>query len=441
VSEAAARRASAAPSVRITALASSGEGVGRLADGRVVFVEGAAPGDLVEPCDEHGGRRWVRARIGRLVEPSADRVEPRCPHFGACGGCQWQHIAYPAQLAAKRTIVRDALARIGGLAVDDEIEIVASPEAYGYRTRARLVERAGTLGFRRRASREIEPVKTCPVLVPAAETGREALARAVRLADERDASEPERARAPVRRRRGRRPREIEWELLAGEGGAFAWARVGDRRRASPLELRVLGETLRAAPGSFVQANALLWDDLAAEVRRQVLRAYDACDGGPDADVAGGRPRCFLELFAGVGFLTLPLLRAGLTGVAIESNHSAVRDLEANLASAGLADRLEVLADRVEARDDLAARIGGSDVLIVDPPRLGLGAQLCGTVARARPRRVVYVSCDPATLARDLRGLVDGAGYRLASVRAFDLFPQTPHVETVVRLETSPTRAV
>ena len=131
--------------LRVTGLASGGDAVGRLADGRVVFVDGGVPGDCVELADLTVHKKMIKARIGRLVEPSTDRVQPRCPHFGPCGGCRWQHVRYGAQLDAKRTIVRDALERIGGLVFEKDIEIIASPYPYGYRARARLVESQGTV--------------------------------------------------------------------------------------------------------------------------------------------------------------------------------------------------------------------------------------------------------------------------------------------------------
>ena len=408
----------AAPAIRVTSLASGGDGVGRLPDGRVVFVEGGVPGDLVEPRGWVERKRMVRTGIARLIEASPDRVEAVCVHFGVCGGCLWQHIDYPKQLEAKLGIVRDALERIGGLDAVDVSDIVPSPEPYGYRTRARLVERAGRLGFRRRGSREIEAIASCPVLVPAVE------ARRVELATRLASAPPDSTAAEAKRRRS--TREVEWELLAGVGEAVSCGRTGRRDSARErVEIRVLGETLQASRGSFVQGNVLLWDALAREV----------CDQAFGSDSAREtRPRRFVELYAGIGFFSLPLARAGLEGVAIESSPFALRDLRANIARAALRERVEVLAGRVEARGDLDARFAATDVLVVDPPRRGLEEKVREAVARKGPSRVVYVSCDPATLARDLRALVAEDGYRLASVRAFDLFPQTPHVETVVRLE-------
>jgi 23S rRNA (uracil1939-C5)-methyltransferase len=420
------RAAGASPLVRILGLSSGGEGVGRLEDGRVVFVEGAVPGDLVDPCDWTEARRMVRARIGRLVESSPDRVEPSCIHFGVCGGCLWQHIAYPAQLSAKQRIVRDALERIGRLTFDRDFQvpIEASPRPYAYRARARLVEQEGRVGFRRRGSREVEPIEHCPVLVPAAEARRRAIAESVALG-----STGMGKNAPQDASIGRGRRQVEWALLAGMDGSVVSGRISERGsgEGERLNLSVLGESLQASRDSFVQGNALLWDALAAEVRAQSLAGFDASTEVP-------RATRFVELYAGIGFLTLPLARAGLSGVAIERDRSAIRDLRLNLRRAGLADRVEVLGGRVERRGDLSVRLARADLLLVDPPRSGIEESVRKTIARAGPARIVYVSCDPATLARDLRFLGEEGSYRLRSIRGFDLFPQTPHVETVSRLE-------
>lgn len=441
---------SASPEVlRVTALASDGDGIARNAAGRVVFVAGGVPGDAVELADLREHKRTLRARIARIVEPSPDRVEPGCALFGRCGGCVWQHVRYAAQLAAKQANVRAALERIGGLALPGELEIVASPDAYHYRARTRVVEVDGGVGYRRRGSNEAIRAEACPVLVPAAES---ALARLRR----RPARSPARGSSPSRAA----PRE--WIVIAGSQGE---ARVfpapspgapgvvrsksarGEQAIDSPdiacdlepelardfesdpdlasdaeLELAVCGERLRVSGPGFVQGNALLWDRFAQTVRERCL--------DPLREQAPAR---FLELYAGIGFLTLPLARAGLRGVAVESDRQAVADLAFNLARAGLARAVEAVASRVEDRRELAHWLAESDLLLVDPPRIGLEARVRAAIARDGPAVVVYVSCDPATLARDLKELV-GGGYRLASVVAFDLFPQTPHVETIARLE-------
>jgi 23S rRNA (uracil1939-C5)-methyltransferase len=417
-------------SVRVTALASDGDGIARLASGRVVFVEGAVPGDLVElgPTREQG--RLLRAGIAWILEPSPDRVEPRCAYFGRCGGCLWQHIRYAAQLEAKRANVRAALERIGGLRLEAEIGIVPSPDAYHYRARTRVVETEGGVGYRRRASNDVLAVDACPVLVPAAQAALTTLGRRVSTAPRERTDAPRSARFP------RPPRE--WVITAGSRGEARTSAPGDGDRergvalgagrekfeasAEPIFLEVSGERLRVAGPGFIQGNALLWERFAGEV-------VDRCR----LPIAGRPPARFVELYAGIGFFTLPLARRGLTGLAVESDRGAVADLGFNLAQAGLADAVEVVGAEVEGRPELETWLAQADLLLVDPPRVGLERRVCDAIARRGPAAVVYVSCDPATLARDLRTLV-GAGYRIASVLALDLFPQTPHVEAIVRLE-------
>lgn len=418
--------------LRVTGLASGGDAVGRLSDGRVVFVEGGVPGDCVELADLTVQKKMIKARIGRLLEPSSDRVQPRCPHFGPCGGCRWQHVRYGAQLDAKRTIVRDALERIGGLEFEKDIEIIASPDPYEYRARARLVESQGAVGYRMRASHGIHGIDECPILVPAAQ---EALTQLVQSAAgaARDAIAEEPVVAPRKRRR-----PLEWIVSAGTSGpatAVETSKKPTRGRGhhargerearvvrGSVTLDVLGERLRVSSESFMQGNALLWEALAEEVLARCTER-----------LGESTPERFIELYAGVGFLTLPLARRGLAGVAIESNRSALADLGANLSSSGLAKQVEVIRGRVEARRDLERLFAAADVLLADPPRVGLEASVREAIVAAGPARLVYVSCDPATLARDLRVFAN-ANYKLESVRVLDLFPQTPHVEIVARLE-------
>ncbi|MFK7896866.1 MAG: class I SAM-dependent RNA methyltransferase [Myxococcota bacterium] len=416
--------------VRITGWASGGEGVGRLSDGRVIFIEGAVPGDLVAPSEIAIRKKMAWGKVGRLVEASADRVDPSCAHFETCGGCTWQHVRYPAQLEAKRENVRNALSRIGGIDFDAEIEIIGSPNPYGYRARARLAEAEGGVGYRMRGSRRTLAIEECPILVPTLQEGLSTLAKQV-ASEESPASVP----APEATAK-RRPRTKEWVLTAGSSGAALVQSVkpgrnktGGRRGRRPrpnhgdtvehVLLEVLGEKLRASGTSFIQGNALLWDDFAKVVTRAVL--------------SDSSPERFVELYAGIGFFTLPLVRAGLSGVVIESDASATADLAWNLEEAKLQDRVQVVTARVEKRGDLAQQFSRGDVLLVDPPRTGLDRAVCDAIVESGPARLVYVSCDSGTWARDLGRLAKSA-YRLAGVEAFDLFPQTPHVEIVSRLE-------
>lgn len=433
-------------SIEITGLSSEGEGVGRLEDGRVAFVDGGVPGDRVELRDIEARKKFVRARVAKILSPSPDRIPAPCPHFEACGGCRWQNIRYEAQLSAKRSIVTNALERIGGLEAYDEegVDIVASPEPYGYRARARWVEAPEGLGYRERGSREIHAVDSCPVLLPTAEAAlasRTAMivagtvvpsaqgAAIVEKVEKAGASKAAAGRAKKsKEKQGRRKRPNEWVVTVGSNGEAVVVRAsatggrgGERPDSETVTLEVLGESLRISGDSFVQGNALLWEPLAEAVR-------DLCV----APLIAGKPTRLVELYCGAGFFTIPIARAGLTIAAFESDRAALADLGCNLRRARLDRGVNVVPGRVETRRDLDRRLKEGDVVLVDPPRTGLEDAVCEAIAAAAPERVVYLSCNPATLARDLKKLVS-AGYKVGKPKIFDLFPQTPHVETLVEI--------
>jgi 23S rRNA (uracil1939-C5)-methyltransferase len=377
--------------LRIESLAAGGDGVGRAPDGRVVFVPFSAPGDLARVAIRERRARWLRGAAVEILEPGPGRTDPLCPVFGTCGGCDWQHLAYEAQVAAKRAILADAIERVARLPVPERYAFHASPAPYGYRSRARVAAERGRVGFRRRRSHAVCAVSRCPVLVPALD---EPLARLA-------ASPP--------------PGEAEWELTAG-GGSVSVARLPVRDSADWVEVASAGERLRISAGSFLQANEALRDTLARVV----------------VDAAGHGGVC-LELFAGAGFFTLPLARRFARLVAVEAHPGAVADLEENLAAAGQSG-VEIVAASVErALDGRELAALDADVVVLDPPRAGLEAGARERLAALGAPRVVYVSCDPATLARDVAVLGD-RGYALTALDGFDLFPQTAHVEAVAQLE-------
>ncbi|MCZ6783419.1 MAG: class I SAM-dependent RNA methyltransferase [Proteobacteria bacterium] len=375
--------------IRIESLAAGGDGVGRLPDGRAVFVPFTAPGDRARVRIVEDHPRFARAELDKLVEPGPGRCDPACPVFGTCGGCSWQHVGYPEQLAAKAAILRDALRRIGHFDVPDEIRITPSPMPYRYRTRTRVHVEGERVGYRRRRSREICSIAGCPVLVETLDLALAALAG--------DAETP--------------PHDVE--LALGDDGR-ARATALPVRRGAPAFHRVGAFRLRVSPGVFHQSNAALVDVLADAV----------CSAAEPA----GR---VLELFAGAGALTLPLAARFPEVTAVESHPAAVRDLRSNLRAAAL-DRVEVVLGRAE--EVVRDRPGDPpDVVVLDPPRTGLAPGGARALAELGAPRVVYLSCDPATLARDAAQLAQ-AGYCLEAVQAFDLFPQTPHVEALAVLE-------
>lgn len=377
--------------ISIDSLAAGGEGVGRDAVGRVVFVPFAAPGDRLRVRVVEAHERFARAEIEAILEPGPVRVEPPCAVFGACGGCAWQHVAYPAQVAAKRAILAAALARIGGIEAG-AIDMVASPQAYGYRGRARLLVQGGRVGFRRRRAHEPCPIEQCPLLAPPLDAALGALAARTDLTDG------------------------EWELALGSDGAVRTTALAAPRDGAPIALTVLGDRVEISPGAFAQANALLLEALAHHV-------VEAAGAGSEA----------LELFAGAGFFTLALARNFARLTAVESDPVAVADLTRNLRAASLRHVRIVEAKSEVVLADAAAQRVAPEVIVLDPPRGGVGPRAGRDLARIRARRVVHVSCDPATLARDLRELVQ-RGFTVTHVTGFDLFPQTPHVEAVAVLD-------
>ncbi|HXK25123.1 MAG TPA: TRAM domain-containing protein [Myxococcota bacterium] len=373
----------------IERLASGGEGVGRASDGRVVFVPFTAPGDRVRVRVTQQRKRFVRAEVRELLEPGAARTDPVCAVFGSCGGCAWQHVDYAAQLEAKCGIVADALTRIAGLELPAPIEIVPSPSPYAWRSRTRLVCESGRIGYRRRQSRALQAVTHCPVLVP-----------------DLDAALHAWAASP--------PADGEFELAQGDGAVRA-TRLEDARataNAARIGLRAGSDRLELSAGVFFQAHAGLRDAL-------LEAALDAAGSG----------RVAADLFAGAGFFSLGLARRFERVVAVEADPAAAADLRQNAEAAGLRN-LEVVEAPVERA---LPRVRGADVLLLDPPRTGLPRGLAEALARDAASRVVYVSCEPSTLARDLVAFRAG-GLVPVRVTAFDLFPQTPHVEVLTRLE-------
>lgn len=387
--------------LRIDALAAGGDGVGRDPDGRVVFVPFAAPGDRLRVRVVEERARFARGEIEAVLEASPARVAPPCPVFGTCGGCAWQHIAYETQGAAKRAIVADALARVGKLGNLPAVDFTASPAPYGYRGRARVLLERGRVGFRQRRSHALCAIDACPLLVPALDEALGAMAAAPPSPDG------------------------EWELAVGDDGrvrtaplgAGALAREGEPAR---ILLAAAGERIQVSAGVFGQANALLLDALATTVLE-----------------AAGSGGIALELFAGAGFFTLGLARRFARVIAVESDPGGVRDLAHNLAEAQLR-HVRVIEARVEtwlAAADAEAR--RAEVVVLDPPRGGVGAAAARALAQLPARRLVYLSCDPATWARDL-AVLGSHGWQLMRVHGFDLFPQTPHVEALAVLERSAT---
>ena len=401
--------------VRILRLAAGGDGVGRLADGRTVFVPRTAPGDLVELASLRAHKRFAHARPGRLLEPSAARVEPRCPHYvrDECGGCQLQHLEPGAQREARRGFVGDALRRLARRERPDP-PIVPAERQFDYRTKITLAvapdgRRIGLHPYDR--AEQVFELEWCHITVPELMRLWQTLAGVRRLF-------PRRLEAVVLRsdRTGGR------HALFRTGPGEAW--TGGTRLHAELRGRDPGATIwwqpadgapRAVAGAGEAYPATVFEQVHPAMGDRV-RAHALAALGP---VSG---RHVWDLYAGIGETTAALARSGAEVESVEADRRAVAEAERR----GPAARRHV--GRVE---HLLGELRAPDLVIANPPRTGMDARVPEALERLRPERVVYISCDPATLARDLSRL---PGYRIADVAAFDLFPQTAHVETVAVLE-------
>ncbi len=443
------RRPAPAPrEARIDALDQNGRGVAHV-EGKAVFIDGALPGESVRYVPSVVRRRHDEGRLLEVLDPSPDRVTPRCAHFGVCGGCALQHLAPAAQITAKERVLRDALAHIGHIEPQRWLEPLTGP-VWNYRSRARFGVRhvptkGGTLvGFRERASHLLARLERCEVLLPPADALPGALAR---LID--SLSCPDRIpqvevavgeshtvivlRHLVPLTDGDRERLV---ALAREWGIGIALQPGGPETvvalAGPLDtgytLPEWGVTLSATPLDFVQVNPAL-------NRRMVAQVLELLDPAPGERV--------LELFAGLGNFTLPLARRAASVTAVEGDAGLVARAGDNARANGIGNvsfHAADLASEEAPADWLAGDL--PDLVLLDPPRAGAAVALArlsnreprSARRRTAPRRIVYVSCNPATLARDAGWLARERGWGLAAAGVMDMFPHTSHVESVAVFE-------
>ena len=405
----------------IDKLAVGGEGVAREASGRVVFVQGAAPGDQVHVTLTEAKRSYARARIDALVTAGPCRVAPLCPLVERCGGCQWQHINYEAQQQAKHEALKSALRKLPTVG---DVTFAAAPGPFHYRRRARfhwVVDDNGQLylGYRERRGRRIVDVESCPILM----TGLVASLGWFR-----------------RRLAGGPPGAGTLSLLAGLQGVHASLRVV--RGPLPPAEQLFDEHLSGMVAE--SSSGATWAVGASEIpidSTGLLAAADAfCQANPEQDLllraevarlvaADSGAGQMLELHAGVGTLSRSLLAHARHLTAVELNSQAVRLLRLNASGPGVGTASIVEGDACEAVRAWSAPL---DTLVVDPPREGCGKDLIAAIAALAPRNLVYVSCDPMTMARDLTQL-GLAGFGGLQVHGIDMMPQTFHVEAVARM--------
>ena len=405
-------------------------------DGKAVFVPLALPGEVVRVRMMEEKRGYSTAEVEEVVTAAPERIAPTCGYFGACGGCSYQHADYATQLKLKQAILRETLAR-GGVEVPVELTVLAA-DSWGYRNRIRLAfDAAGNAGYRGRRSHTVVRVSECPIAAPLlieaglafAEIARNfapalraaeialfcnadetALLASVFVGSPTGARFGEFGQALAERMPALIGAELVMESRAEKRAETTQPRTIARWGAGSIHYRAAGFDYRVDHGAFFQVNRWLVDALVERVTR------------------GRKGELAWDLFAGVGLFARKLAEDFSRVVAVESAPGAIAALEENLrGTSGTAVKAETLAF-------LRRNISGArpDVIVADPPRTGLGAEITALLARVAAPAIVYVSCDPATLARDLKALVSD-GYAIESVALADLFPQTSHLESVVQL--------
>ncbi len=414
--------------VKIEKLVYGGEGLAHQ-DGHTIFVPYVLPEEVVHVREIERKKKFVRGRVQQIVTPSPERAAPPCPHFTQCGGCHYQHIPYDAQLKFKTAILRETLSRLGRISWDGPILAHASPPLR-YRNRAQWKIRASgkqqAIGYFQAASTALCAVEQCPVLSPRLEevlaTLRTLLAEGALPGSLREVEAfVDAADEKVLLNAALESFSVSAASLAAQlrtkvpGVETVLLNDMSRERfelfgPGHLNYRVADSTYRVGHLSFFQANRFLLDELAQVV------------------LAGTQGGLALDLFAGVGLFTIPLSRLFQRVVAVESNAAAARDLDANISAAGVSAQtantpVETLLHDWQETPDL---------ILLDPPRAGVPAEALQRIVALAPPRVHYLSCDPATLARDLQSLLSG-GFHIEEIHLFDMFPQTFHIETFVKL--------
>lgn len=379
--------------VAIERIVPRGFGIG-FAEGLTVFVALAVKGDRVRIRIDQLKGKTAFAEIVEVVEPGPERITPPCRYFGECGGCDFQQMTYAEQLASKVEIIRDCLHRIAKVEFVEEIEVIASPAEFGYRSRAQwhLNTVSKEIGYYRRNSRDLVAIEECPILAPE-------------------------LNAELKRLRWEYPWEMVWaekgyiDAARGDKGAVSLNSPGVLE-PSEIEFSVLGETFTYSAGVFFQGNQMLVPALLEAALRRTTG------------------KMALDLYSGVGLFSLPMGRVFEKVIAVEENPVSVEFAISNAAANGHGN----IEFRTESVRSFLRNIEVSDVdlILLDPPRAGTEKDTIENIIRIGAPQISYVACEPSVLARDLKRF-DESGYKIDSITAIDLFPQTHHIETVARL--------
>ncbi len=362
--------------LEIQDIAFGGEGVGRAED-FVIFVPFTAVGDRVEAELVEVKKRFARGRLIQIVNPSADRVQPLCPYYGNCGGCQYQHIAYGVQLGIKHKQICDLFERIGGLAPALVAPVIPCPNPYHYRNRIMIrsqwdkFKQGLNIGFIRADSRLVVDIEECKIAEPA-------------------------LNEQIRHVRAHPP---------PKGGL-------------KVVLRIPPDGWQVPPDSFFQNNFLLLPEMVKAVRERLI------DAGT---------RHLIDVYCGVGFFGLELADLVESYAGVELDRMAIKAARKNAVDRQRTNGEFVAGSAEEKLPELLARFTPEQsTVVLDPPRKGCHPELLATLRQVKPRQIIYVSCQPATMARDLKELSEG-GFRVNRVQPLDMFPQTAHVECVADL--------
>ena len=384
--------------VTVEKLLYGGDALARRDDGKAVFMPYAVPGDrlLVRATAEK--KNYVRAEILDVLTPGDGRVAPACPHFGRCGGCHWQQVEYSRQVEAKRRILEELFHHRFPETGQLTMTIRPCPRPFGYRSRARVRRRVGretVVGFFRAGSHFIEDMENCPLFRPCLNDALSALRRI--------------PYGEFKKNQNDNNEEID---IACSEDERTWAISGNGARETLLRRKAGNFTYNVAAGTFFQANDFMVDALVSRVMGCVSQDTGSA----------------LDLFSGVGLFSLPLARRFRAVTTVEYSRESYRLCLMNATEAGIENLGAICADAA----GWLQTAPGFDCVVLNPPRAGVGSEVMEQVGRIASKNIVYVSCDPQTLVRDLERL-DMKRWRIVSVAGFDMFPQTYHFETVVHL--------
>jgi 23S rRNA (uracil1939-C5)-methyltransferase len=414
---------------RVQAIAQGGKGVLRH-DGMVVFVKDVVPLEEVQVELTLQKKSFAEANLLKVIKPSLDRVKPLCEHYSACGGCHFQHISYEAQLEIKKQLISDALQRIAKISLP-AIKVVKSPNSWSYRRHIRLklwpFLDSFRLGFMGKAKDQFVPINRCHIF----SDNSALLPKLQALSAKLSSAFIKEARVTILKAADSFVLFFEFEPLMPKDAAaiitealaektfFRGAILADSKQHkiigdADVELDVLGRKFLARPDAFIQNNP----EVSEEIYRELIGNIEALDIKPK----------ILDLYSGIGISSILLKSKGFDVTAVEISEKAVNLAKIN----GINNQAEVTWISLPAESAIDSLLKDKNLVVMNPPRTGAKPEVLQALLAIMPEHIFYISCMPPTLARDLKILVEG-GYKLISVKAFDMFPHTTHVETLVHL--------